>query len=84
MTPIELDGVRDVLKTSLQGRGDLTPVADNESLFVSGRLDSLAMIGLITYLEQAFGIDFGVLDFDVGMVDSLANIASLVDIERRR
>jgi acyl carrier protein len=54
---------------------------DDESLFLSGRLDFLAMMNLIVHLEQAFKIDFRDTQFDTALVDSVREIELLIDWE---
>lgn len=71
--------LREFLKETLENHGDRREFADNESLFVSGRLDSFSMMNLVMYLEQAFGLDFSDLEFDVNLVDSVNEIEALVD-----
>lgn len=71
--------LREFLKDTLKKHGDHKDFADNESLFVSGRLDSFSMMNLVMYLEEAFGLDFSNFEFDVGLVDSANDIERLVD-----
>lgn len=71
--------LREFLKEALENHGDHKEFADGESLFVSGRLDSFSMMNLVMYLEEAFGLDFSDLEFDVNLVDSVNDIGALVD-----
>jgi len=71
--------LRAFLTQTLEAHGDRKGFADTDSLFVSGRLDSLSMMTLIVHLEEAFGIDFAQVDFDVDLIDSVNDIASFVD-----
>ena len=48
----------------LRERDDTTGFEDTESLFASGRLESLAAVQLVAFLEEQFGIDFSNLDFE--------------------
>lgn len=75
--------LREFLKETLKKHGDHRDFADDESLFVSGRLDSFSMMTLVMYLEKAFGLDFSDFEFDVGLVDSVNDIKTLVDSMRR-
>jgi acyl carrier protein len=59
-----------------RGHGNL---ADNDSLFVSGLLDSFSMMNLVMYLETTFGLDFSDFEFDVHLVDSANEIEALID-----
>ena len=71
--------LREYLKTALDKHGDRHDFADDESLFLSGRLDSFSMMNLVVYLETELSVDFSALDFDVNLVDSVNNIEALVD-----
>jgi acyl carrier protein len=62
----------------LAARSDRDPVRDDESLFTTGRLDSLAATELIMLLEQDFGLDLASADFDVSELDTIGDIANLV------
>jgi acyl carrier protein len=71
--------LRKFLKEALEKHGDQGELNDSESLFVSGRLDSFSMMQLVMQLEEAFGLDFSTVDFDVSLIDSLDEIAAFVD-----
>jgi len=71
--------LRDYLRTALDKHGDRNDFADDESLFLSGRLDSFSMMNLVAYLETELSVDFSALDFDVNLVDSVNDIEALVD-----
>jgi acyl carrier protein len=70
--------LRVYLQEALQLHGDTQELADNDSLFLSGRLDSFSMMNLILFLETAFSLTFSDLEFEVEKVDSLNAIAALV------
>lgn len=63
----------------LNQQSDDQPLADNDSLFVSGRLDSFSMMMFVMHLEKEFGIDFSSIDFDVNLIDSLNEIELFMD-----
>lgn len=71
--------LRDILRKILQGHGDPHAFADDESLFISGRLDSFSMLTLVMHLEEAFQLDFSNVEFDVSLIDSVNDIEALVD-----
>jgi len=79
MTQAHRDQIRDFLAQTLATHNDEEPFDDSESLFLSGRLDSLAVTQLVVFLEQTFGIDFGRQEFDVGALDSVELIARFVE-----
>jgi len=51
---------------------------DSDSLFVSGRLDSVSTVQFVVFLETEFGIDFAAQGFDVTQIDSVNAMMSLV------
>ena len=72
------DTLRAYLQEALRLHGDTQELAEGDSLFLSGRLDSFSMMNLILFLETAFALTFSDLEFDVEKVDSLNEIAALV------
>ncbi len=59
--------------------GDSEAFRDEASLVFSGRLDSSAIVELVVYLEQEFGIDFSDTPFDQAMFDSVVRICSFIE-----
>jgi acyl carrier protein len=68
--------IREFIAGCLLERGDEEALADSESLFLSGRLDSLSVTRLVVFLEEAFGVDFGTHAFDVTLLDSVDQIVA--------
>lgn len=66
----------------LQERDDDRGFSDSESLFASGRLESLAAVQLVAFLEQEFEIDFSNFDFEIDLVDSIDLIATVCEEAR--
>ena len=66
--------VREFIVACLDARNDGEALDDRESLFLSGRLDSLSVTRLVVFLEENFGVDFRAHDFDVEQLDSVAQI----------
>jgi acyl carrier protein len=52
--------------------------ADGESLLFSGRLSSLDVVGVLSFLEQTFDFKMDPYDFDPGKFDSVNNILALL------
>lgn len=71
--------LRKVISDMLVARGHSGTVTDTESLFINGRLDSLAGTELMLLLESDFGVDLADPEFDVMSLDTLAGIAEVVD-----
>jgi acyl carrier protein len=78
MARSDLSDLREFLRQSLASAGDSGDIDDSDSLFLSGRLDSLAMTNLVVFLENAYGVDFGEVDFEVELLDSVSAIEALV------
>ena len=73
------DAVSELVTEKLADRGHSAPVADTDSLFLSGKLDSMAVIELIVLLEAEYGIDFADADFDLSKVDTMRDIRSVIE-----
>ncbi len=70
--------IRATIEALFAERGDKAPVKDGDSLFFSGRLDSLAATQLMLVLESDYGVDLSDADFDITRLDTLAEIEELV------
>ncbi|TCF96606.1 hypothetical protein BZM26_36605 [Paraburkholderia strydomiana] len=79
MNSNEKSGLHSFIGDALQSRGDRKVFLDNDSLFLSGRLDSLSMMMMVVHLESTFGVDFADVDFDVLLIDSLNDVERFVD-----
>jgi acyl carrier protein len=52
---------------------------DGQSLlFSDGYLDSFSMVELVSWLEQRFAVRFGVLDINLGNLDSVERMSNYV------
>ena len=81
MTEIQ-QTVRDyVLRTFLPGEDPqlLTPTTP---LITSGIVDSLATLELVSFLESHYGIEFEAAEVDASRLDTLSDIARLVEAKR--
>lgn len=83
MAPGDTSDLREFLRQCLASAGDRGDIDDGDSLFLSGRLDSLAMTNLVVFLENAYGVDFGKVDFDVELLDTVSAIEALVERSAR-
>lgn len=84
MNPADKLKLRDFLRQNLRDAGDPHAFADDDSLFISGRLDSLAMTRLVLFLEEQFELDFAAFTFEVELIDSVDAIEGLVEAEGAR
>lgn len=76
-TPVER--IEQFIRDSLAAHSDEGELDPDESLFLSGRLDSLTVTRLVVFLEEQFGVDFGSHPFDVGELDSIRQIATFTE-----
>lgn len=74
----KLGQLRQTIGAMLVNRGHPAEFADDDSLFDSGRLDSMSAVNLLLELETVFDIDLSDPDFDVSQIDTFAEIAELV------
>lgn len=71
--------VRTFIRDCLVAHNDDSDLEDSESLFLSGRLDSLSVTKLVVFLEDTFKVDFGSHPFDVAELDSVEQITQFAD-----
>lgn len=77
-----IDRLRRTVGDLLAAHGDRKPFTDTETLFTTGRLDSLAATELIVALEQDYGLDLASADFDVSALDTVRDLSTLVERSR--
>jgi acyl carrier protein len=71
--------IHDYICNLLMANGDSNPLADDDSLLLSGRLQSIDAVEIVVFLEEQFGIDFAKVGFDREQIDSVDAICSLVE-----
>jgi acyl carrier protein len=69
--------IREFLQDLLTRVGDDGPLADEDSLLTSGRLQSIDAVEVVVFLEENFGIDFSKIGFDREQIDSIDAIFAL-------
>ena len=84
MDPGDRLRTRTFVEELLGERDDRAPFGDAESLIKSGRLDSLAVVNLVTFLESAFAVDFARVEFDPERLDTVAEIVGVIEESRRQ
>lgn len=77
MSDSRRDRIRHFITGHLRELGE--GLRDSDPLFSNGRIDSLAAVELIVFLEQEFAFDSSDPDFDPAMLDSVEEIMQLVD-----
>lgn len=74
--------IRAFIEQLLGEQDDHAPFADGDSLVKSGRLDSLAVTKIVMFLESTFDVDFARVEFDPERLDSVEEIAAVVEESR--
>ena len=74
--------IREFIQKLLNEHGYNDEVAPSESLILSGLLDSLAVIHIVVFLEEQFGIDFSAVYFDQSSFDSIDQITDFVQTNK--
>lgn len=70
--------IRSFIGQLLGERDDREPFSDEESLVQSGRLDSLSVVKLVSFLESEFAVDFTRVEFEPERFDSVVEIEGIV------
>jgi acyl carrier protein len=68
-----------VTRVLREHKDDNAPLDDGESLVISGRLSSLDVVDVLTYLETQFGFAMGPNDFDQSKFDSVNSIVEMLE-----
>lgn len=63
-----------------KGQGN---ILDDESIFMSGLLDSFSMMNVVMYLEKTYGFDFSKVEFDVSFLDTVNDIEKFIDSNQK-
>jgi acyl carrier protein len=74
--------IRTFIEELLDEQDDRAPFGDTESLIKSGRLDSLAVVKIVMFLESTFGVEFARIEFDPERFDTVAEIAEVIEESR--
>jgi len=78
MDPGDRLKIRAFVEELLREHDDRAAFADGESLIRTGRLDSLAVVKLVTFLESDFAVDFTRVEFDPQRFDTVDEIAAMI------
>ena len=76
------DTIRQFILTRYLPGESADNLRDDTPLRSSGILDSLATLGLISFLEQEYGIEVEAHETDVDNFDRIADIAAFVERKR--
>jgi acyl carrier protein len=79
MTEGDRSKIRAYLAERLRDQNDTAPFMDTTALVTTGRLDSMAVIHVVGFLETEFGVDFERVQFDPQRFDTVQSILGIVD-----
>ena len=71
--------IREFIRGLLSANGDSGALADQDSLLLSGRLQSIDAVEIVVFLEENFGVDFAGIGFDRDQIDSVDAICALIE-----
>ena len=75
--------VLDFLRTIQKPDRPLHTVAETDSLVESGLIDSLALLEIVTFLEEQYRIDFAAIGLEPAQLTSVSGILDLIEREAR-
>jgi len=73
------DRLRIFLRQQLESRGQAPEFGDRDSLFLSGKLDSVAAVQLLVFLETELKWSGSAKVNDLSQIDSVEKIIALVE-----
>ena len=82
MSEVRAQRKRDLLRflRSIQRAGmPVESIAEHDRLVATGLIDSMAVLQIVLYLEQSYGMDFRVLGVDPEQLGTVANILDLLE-----
>lgn len=82
MDPGDRIKIRAFLEQLLREHDDHAAFGDAESLIKTGRLDSLAVVKLVMFLEAEFAVDFARIEFGPQRFDTVEEIAGVIEESR--
>ena len=71
--------IRRFVQELLTRVNDDRPLADDESLLESGRLQSIDAVEIAMFIEERFGVDFAEIGFEREFLDSIDAMCVLVE-----
>ena len=75
--------VLEFLRTIQKPDRPLDTVAETDSLVESGLIDSLALLEIVTFLEEQYRIDFAAIGLEPEQLTSVSGILDVIEREAR-
>lgn len=70
--------ISEFVRSLVTSKGFEANFSDEETLITGGLLDSMDVLTIVLFLEESFGLDFNVTDFDADKFDTIDGIFSMV------
>lgn len=70
------------LRTIQKAGVPVETLSDSDKLVASGLVDSLAILQIVVYLENTYGINFSANGFDPEQLGSIGNVLDVIERER--
>ena len=83
MDQVDRVNIRAFVGQLLAEHDDRAAFGDADSLIKAGRLDSLAVVKIVMFLESGYAVDFARIEFDPQRLDTVAGIAEVIEESRR-
>jgi len=80
--PLQRLGLINFLRGIQKAGLPIENLSDSDRLVASGLIDSLAILQIVIYLEQTYGINFSSNGFDPEQLGSIGSILDLIEQER--
>jgi acyl carrier protein len=77
-----LDALRQYLRTIQKPGVSVESLGLDDPLVASGLLDSLAIMQIVVWLEESYGIDFAASGFDPERLATMGSIVALIEQSR--
>jgi len=74
-----LQNLKQFLRTIQKPNRPIEQIGVDESLVATGLIDSLALVQIVVYLEDAYGIDFSAHGFEPERLASLTSILDFIE-----
>ena len=84
MSEVRAQRKRDLLRflRSIQKAGmPVESIGEQDRLVATGLIDSMAVLQIVLYLEQSYGMDFSVIGVDPEQLGTIGDILNLIERE---
>ncbi len=79
-----IDSIREFFETDLLKRSQVDHVSNNDNVISAGIVDSLGIVMIISYLENAFSVEIDDSDLVMENFETIESIATFVENFKNR